>query len=367
MRKLFYFEHSGPVFEHYLRHLVLTMLDESIKGQGTLIEVPRLLYDDDFRQAVIGRLVDPLARDFWLQYNKTNDFHRSENLAWIVSKFDTFTTDHIVRNIIGQTKSSVNISEIIAKKHILLVKLQGAVIGEVNAALLGMILLSKIRWAAMARAALPVSERTEYYLYVDEFQHFASTGFESILAEARKYRLSLVLAHQHIGQLRAFNISSGTMEDRATQAIFGNVGTIISFRLGVHDAKIIAEEMGPPVDPPDLKNLRNYHAIVKTLIGGEVYPPFTVQTLLGGPSESPGAAKSVTDMSITKYGRPRKAVDAEILSRATRLCGAGDEEDEVSLEVPVPEGGVAALDSPRKRPARQFRRRSPSPRPAAGS
>ena len=319
MRKLFYFEHSGPVFEHNIRHLVLTMLDESIQGNGTLIEVPRLLYDEPFRKAVTTKLKDPLARDFWTQYESMSAYHHSEQLGYIVSKFDTFTIDRIMRNIIGQSKSSISFSDVLQKKQILLIKLPSAMIGEINAALLGMIVLSKLRWAGMARAALPPGERTDYFIYVDEFQNFAASGFETILAEARKYKLSLVLAHQHIGQLSAFNIATGRTEDRAMQAIFGNAGTIVSFRVGMHDAKLLAEEFGQPVDPPDLENLNNYKAVVKTLINGEIYPPFTIQTTLGNIAGNREVAAAITQLSYLKYGRPKGEVEAEIESRRREI------------------------------------------------
>jgi hypothetical protein len=322
MRKLFYFEQGGPIFEHNLRHLVLTMLDESIVGQGTLIEVPRLLYDKAFRESVTSRLKDPLAKDFWQQYASMTEHQRSEILWYVVSKFDTFTIDRIMRNIIGQAKSSVNVADIMQRKQILLIKLSSAMIGDINAALLGMIILSKIRWAGMARAALPPSQRTDYHVYVDEFQNFAASGFETILAEARKYRVSLTLAHQHLGQLSAFNISTGQIEDRSLQAIFGNAGSMIAFRVGVRDAEVLAKEFGQPVDPPDLENLPNFKAIVKTLIKGEVYPPFTVETSLGTTPEDIGLASSIAELSHLKYGRPADEVEEEIASRRDRLAVA---------------------------------------------
>ncbi len=322
MRKLFYFEHGGPIFEHNLRHLVLTMLDDSIGGQGTLIEVPRLLYDKSFREAVTARLKDALARDFWEQYKSMSDYHKSEHLWYIVSKFDTFTIDRIMRNIIGQAKSSVNISDLMERRQILLIKLSSAMIGDLNAALLGMIVLSKIRWAGMARASLPPGQRADYYVYVDEFQNFAASGFETILAEARKYGISLTLAHQHLGQLSAFNISTGKIEDRALQAIFGNAGTMIAFRVGVRDAETLAKEFGPPVDPPDLEDLPNFKAIVKTLISGEVYPPFTIGTSLGTAAEDSELASAIAQLSHLKYGCPVADIEAEIGSRRNRLAGS---------------------------------------------
>lgn len=327
MRKLVYFEHTGPVFEHNLRNLVLTMLDPSMNGEGTLLEVPRLLYDKDFRDSVIPRLEDELVRDFWKQYKQLGSNTLSENLWYVVSKFDTFTIDRIIRNIIGQSRSTINIPDIIQNRKILLVKLPSAMTGELNSALLGMILISKLRWAAMARSSLRPEERSDYYVYVDEFQNFAAAGFESVLAEARKYQLGLVLAHQHIGQLSAFNIATGQIEDRAARAVFGNAGTMIVFRVGLNDAKALAGEMGSPLDPDnpeDLENLRNYYAIVKTLIDGEVYPPFTVKTLLPTTPENAAIANAIRQESLEKYGTPAVQVEEAIRERARRMMEGSD-------------------------------------------
>jgi hypothetical protein len=319
MRKMFYFEHIGPIFEHTLRHLILTMLDESIKGEGTLIEVPRLIYDEKFRQSVVPNLKDELAADYWKQYSKLVAHTISEHMMYVVSKFDTFTTDHIMRNIIGQAHSTINIADIMNKEKILLVKLSSAVIGELNASLLGMIIISKLRWAGMARAAIPPKERKKYYLYVDEFQNFSASGFETLLAEARKYGLSLTLAHQHINQLFAFNVSSGRMQDQIAPAIFGNIGTMIAFRLGERDAELLVREMGKPVDSEDLVNLKNYHAIAKTIIDGDVYPPFSVKTLLSPYKERPQVADTIRIESLNTYGKPVEEVKSEIRERINRI------------------------------------------------
>ena len=171
----------------------------------------------------------------------------------------------------------------------------------------------------MARSALPPEERQDYYVYVDEFQNFAASGFETILAEARKYKLSLIMAHQHVSQLAAFNIFSGRTEDRVSEAIFGNVGTIITFRLGVKDAEFMAKEMGNPVEPEDLENLKNYHAIAKTLIDGEVYPPFTIKTTLSPVADKVGRAEEIRAKSFEVYGVPRDEVEREISERTKRI------------------------------------------------
>jgi len=320
MRKMFFHEHIGPMFEHSLRHLVLTVMDEAFKGEGTLIEVPRLLYDKKFRSAVVPLLKDELAREYWEQYALLVQHTISESLMYVVSKFDTFTADRIMRNIIGQARSTINIADIMERGQILLVKLPSAVFGELNSALLGMILLSKLRWAGMRRAVVPAEKRKAYFLYVDEFQNFAASGFETILAEARKYGLSLIVSHQHLGQLSAFNVATGAVEDRVTRAVFGNAGTMIAFRLGISDAKLIASEMGDPADPNDLVNLKNYHALVKTLIGGEVFPPFTIRTTLGS-SRSPSFESRIRTASSTTFGRPRHEVEEEIRCRKSSPLG----------------------------------------------
>lgn len=320
MRKMFYFEHIGPIFEHTLRHCILTMLDESINGEGTLIEVPRLIYDEVFRKAVVANLKDELAADYWKkQYSKLVASTISEHMMYVVSKFDTFTADHIMRNIIGQAHSTINIADIMNKEKILLVKLSSAVIGELNATLLGMIIISKFRWAGMARAAISPNERKKYYLYVDEFQNFSDSGFETLLAEARKYGLSLTLAHQHINQLLAFDISSGRMQDQLAPAIFGNISTMIAFRLGEIDAKLLEREMGKPAESEDLVNLKNYHALVKTLINGEVYPPFTLKTVLSPHKDRPQVADTIRKESLNTYGKPVEEVESEIRERIIKI------------------------------------------------
>jgi|GEM_PF-718479 len=318
MRKLFYFEHSGPVFEHSIRHMTLTILDESMEGKGTLLEVPRLLTDTDFRKAVVPKLKDEFAKRFWAAYGTLGTSYISENLFYIVSKFDIFTTDRLMRNIIGQSKSSINLPEIVDNKKILLVKLPSAVIGEINAALLGMIIISKIRGAGMLRTQSDPSHRDDYYLYVDEFQNFAASGFETILAEARKFGIGLTVAHQHIGQLSAFTIATGRIEDRVAQAVFGNAGTMIVFRVGVKDAEMLAAELGKPVTTQNIENLKNYHAIVKTLFYGEVYPPFTIRTTLSPKAGEKELADTIKRTSLDKYGRPKEKVEQEIEERFIR-------------------------------------------------
>ena len=319
IRRLFYHESTGPIFEHNLRHLILTVLDEAMESRGTLLEVPRLLTDTKFQDAIVPNLRDSLATDFWEERRQTGSYTRSEHLPYVVSKFDTFASDRLMRSIIGQQHSTINLPEVIGNKQVLLVKLQGSQIGELNANLLGMIIITKLRMAGMARVGMAPEARHPFFVYVDEFQNFASTGFEILLAEGRKYGLALVLAHQHIAQLDAFDRLTGQTEDRLTHAIFGNVATTVAFRLGAVDSAIIKREMGPPAEHSDLQNLKNFHALVKTIIEGEVYPPFTIRT---EPIELTGndqIANYVKKRSRKTHGSPAASVRREVDGRIKRI------------------------------------------------
>lgn len=327
-RKLTYFQNTGPIFEHNLRHLILTMLDQSMGGEGTLIEVTRLLYDDTFRRNVVSKLKDSLAKDFWMQFDQLTKSTRSDQLGYIVSKFNQFTCDRIMRNIFGQSTSTVSIPDVLAGRKVLLVKLQSALVGDQNAALLGMILISKLRWACMARAKMAPNDRGNFFLYVDEFQNFATSGFETLLAEGRKYGLSITLAHQHTAQLSAFDISTGLHTRGVADAVFGNVSTMIAFRLGAEDSNKIAAEMGPPAEPKDFESLKNYYAIMKTLFRGDVYPAFTLKTIPSATLASSEATSKIVANSAKRYARPIESVEQEIDARMARLLQGASEDVE---------------------------------------
>ena len=236
---------------------------------------------------------------------KTSDYHKSEILGWFVSKFGAFMTNEMMRNIIGQTKSSLDLRSVMDDGKILFVNLSKGRTGELNSKLLGMIFVMKFQTAAMSRAAIPEEHRRDFSLYVDEFQNFSTDSFASILSEARKYHLNLIVANQFITQLT----------DEIRDAVFGNVGSMITLRVSPNDAEFLIKNFSPTFDIEDLVKLPNYNAIVKMLIDGTPTLPFTMVTIppLGKPN--PKLATALKRLSAAKYGRPRELVEKEIFER----------------------------------------------------
>src|SRR5690606_22107008 len=254
----------GPRFEHAIRNAMLTVMYE--KGT-TFIEVVRVLTDASFVQELLPKVQDPIIRRYWTdQIAQTSDFHKSEVLDYITSKFGRFVTNRMVRNIIGQSESSFNFRKVMDEGKILFINLSKGELGEENSSFLGLVLVPRILMAAMSRADIPQDQRRDFYLYVDEFQNFATPDFAQILSEARKYKLNLTVANQFIGQI----------DEEVKNAIFGNVGTIVSFRVGVSDANYLQHEFQPRFGEADLINVERYHAYMRTLIDGEPAPPFSV-------------------------------------------------------------------------------------------
>ncbi|HVT01193.1 MAG TPA: TraM recognition domain-containing protein [Patescibacteria group bacterium] len=306
----------GPRFEHAIRNAMLTVMTE--KG-NTFVEVVRVLTDSSFVQELLPKLQDPMVRRYWTdQIAQTSDFHKSEVLDYIVSKFGRFVTNRMVRNIIGQSESGFNFRKVMDEGKILLISLAKGKIGEDNAAFLGLILVPRILAAAMSRQDIPQDQRRDFYLYVDEFQNFATPDFGQILSEARKYKLNLIVANQFIGQI----------EEDVKNAIFGNAGTIISFRVGVSDANYLQHEFQPVFNEADLINVEVYHAYIKTLIGNEPTPPFsldlTKDIAAEKKMENPRVAELVRELSRLKYGKPKDLVEAEIAKRSRLYEVLGD-------------------------------------------
>jgi len=231
-------------------------------------------------------------------------------LDYTVSKFGRFVTNRVIRNIVGQSVSSFNFRDIMDNGKILLINLAKGELGEENSNFLGLILVPRILMAAMSRADVPESQRRDFYLYVDEFQNFATPDFAVILSEARKYRLGLCVANQFIGQV----------EEEVKNAVFGNVGTIISFRVGVTDANYLQHEFTPTFAEDDLLNVERYHAYVKTTVNNEPVPPFSLDLTKDitkiKAAQSDRVAEIITEMSRLKYGRDVKLVEAEMERRA---------------------------------------------------
>lgn len=306
----------GPRFEHAIRNAMLTVMYEP---GSTFVEVVRILTDSTYVQELLPKVQDPIVRRYWTdQIAQTSDFHKSEVLDYIVSKFGRFVTNRMMRDIIGQSDSAFNFRKIMDEGKILLISLAKGKIGEDNSSFLGLILVPKILAAAMSRQDMPQDQRRDFYLYVDEFQNFATPDFAQILSEARKYKLNLIVANQFIGQI----------EEEVKNAIFGNAGTIISFRVGVSDANYLQHEFQPTFNEADLINVERFHAYVKTLINGEPTTPFSLDLTRDLTAEkkleNPRVAELVRELSRLKYGRPRDLVEAEIAKRSHLFEVLGD-------------------------------------------
>ncbi len=299
----------GPRFEHAIRNAMLTVMYEE---GSTFIEVVRVLTDQAFVQELLPKVQDPIIRRYWTdQIAQTSDFHKSEVLDYITSKFGRFVTNKMIRNIIGQSKSSFDFRKVMDEGKILLINLSKGKIGEENANFLGLVLVPKILVAAMSRQDIPNQEdRRDFFLYVDEFQNFATPDFAQILSEARKYRLNLIVANQFIGQ----------MEEEIKNAIFGNVGTIASFRVGVTDANYLQHEFQPLFNENDLINVDKYNAYMRTIVGGEPVAPFSLDTTKDVSKEkelqNDRVAELVRELSRLKFGKGQEMIETEIAQRA---------------------------------------------------
>ena len=298
----------GPRFEHAVRNAMLTAMSVE---ETTFIEIMRILTDARYVQELLPHVQDPIVRRYWTdQIAQTSDFHKSEVLDYIVSKFGRFVTNKMVRNIIGQAKSSFNFRDVMDNKKILLINLSKGELGEENSSFLGLILVPRILMAAMSRADIPEEQRSDFYLYVDEFQNFATPDFAQILSEARKYRLALTVANQFIGQI----------DEDVKNAIFGNVGTIMSYRVGVTDANYLAHEFTPTFHEDDLLNIERFHVYVKTIVNNETVVPFSMDLTMDMKTiksqRNPQVADIIREMSKLRYGRDVRLVETEIARRA---------------------------------------------------
>lgn len=294
-------ESWGPRLEYVLRNSILALLD--CPG-STLLGIMRMLTDRIYRREVVNRITDPVVKTFW-----TNEFERypyqfaAEAVAPIQNKVGQFLTSPLIRNIVGQTRSAINLREVMDRGKILIVNLAKGRLGEDNSALLGAMLITKIQLAAMSRVDLPEEERKDFYLYVDEFQNFATDSFVDILSEARKYRLSLTLANQYISQ----------MPEVVRDAVFGNVGTIIAFRVGAHDAKFLEEEFEPVFSASDLVSLPKYQIYLRLMIDGVASPAFSAVTLPPFSKSVHSFRQKIIGTCRERYGTPRRQMEAGIV------------------------------------------------------
>lgn len=295
----------GPRLEHIFRNCALLLMADP--AGGTFVDIPKVLIDPEFMKSKLKYVTDQQVLDFW-----TKEFPASQRsneagevISWVVSKFGPFISNDAMRNIIGQTKSGFNLSDIMNNKKILLVNLSKGKMGDLNSKLLGIIFVMKFQAAAMARAKMLEEERQDFTLYVDEFQNFATDSFETILSEARKYRLSLVMGNQFMTQLK----------DELREAIIGNVGTTITGRIGITDAEIMVKRYTPVFDAEDLTKLPNFESVCVAQIEGVPSAPFSMRWVPPMGQENPKLSDALKRLSAAKYARPRAEVEREIFTR----------------------------------------------------
>ena len=298
----------GPRLEHILRNCLLTLLE--IPG-ATLVTLLRLLGDTRFRQQVVVRLADPIVRSFWQHEFAGMPLKlQAEAIAPVQNKVGHFVSSPTLRNIVGQSVNRLDLRRILDDGKILLVNLSKGRLGDDASGLLGSLLITALQVAAMSRADLPEDQRRPFFLYVDEFQNFATESFATIMSEARKYRLGLILAHQYLAQL----------DDATRAAVFGNVGTMVAFQVGADDAEIITEQLGADATPADLLQMPKHTALVRLLIDGMPSRPFTMKTLPPPTHHRDlGRAETIRGLSRRCYARPRHEVEANIEHQLVRL------------------------------------------------
>jgi len=291
--------------EYILNNAILALLEYP---NATLLGVNRMLSDKDYRKKVVDQITDPVVKAFWTQeFAKYTDRLSTEAAAAIQNKVGQFISAPLIRNIIGQVKSSFDMREIMDNGKILILNLSRGSIGEDPSRLLGALLITKLQLAAMSRVDTPENERKDFYLYVDEFQHFATESFVNILSEARKYKLDLTVGHQYIAQ----------MEEHVRDAVFGNVGTLISFRVGAEDAEFLEKEFAPEVMTQDLVNLPKYNIYLKLMIDGITSHAFSATTLAPFQRLEKPNTEKIIEVSRERYGTPQKIVEEKIARWAT--------------------------------------------------
>lgn len=311
-------ESWGPRLEYLMRNAILSLLDYQ---DSTLLGVTRMLVDKSYRKKVIKRIQDPVVKAFWVdEFSKYNDKFLVEAISPIQNKIGQFLANAVIRNIVGQPQSTINIREIMDQGKILILNLSKGKIGEASSALLGAMIITKLQLAAMSRADVPEEQRRDFFLYVDEFQTFATESFADILSEARKYRLSLVMAHQYIEQ----------MPEEVAAAVFGNVGTLISFRVGAADAEVLETEFAPVFTQNDLVNLPKYGFYVKLMIDGVASDGFSANTV-NMQFAPTGNRDKVINVSRERYANPREKVEEKI-ARWSGVFEGKEGEDKDSYE-----------------------------------
>jgi len=315
--KLFGEEIMGPRLQHYFRNGCLTLMEDDEEG-ATLIDLPRLFTDDSWQRYKVNKVKNPVVRSFWeKEMASTGAREKQEMIPYFSAKFGPFVTNAQIRNIIGQTKSGFDFRKVMDEGKILLCNLSKGKLGDLNAQLLGMIMVSKLQMGAMGRVDTPEDERKDFYMYVDEFQNFVTDSFASILSEARKYRLNLIIAHQYISQItKMHGGGKGTHEDNTIRdAVFGNVGSMMCFKIGAQDAEYMAKEFAPVFSEQDLINIANYQAYIKLNIDNATSRAFSMTTVYDPDKGDLKAAEAYKQLSRLKYAREKDFVEREIYRR----------------------------------------------------
>jgi len=296
-------ESWGPRLEYILRYTILALLD---RPETTMLDITRMLTDKKFRKDTLSYCTDTVVLQFWnVEFASWTDKFQAEAIAPVLNKVGAFTANPIIRNIIGQPNSTFNIREMMDEGKILIVNLSKGLIGEDNAGILGAFLVTKIQLAAMSRSDIPdIKDRRPFYLYVDEFQNFATDSFATILSEARKYGLNLTVANQYISQ----------MSDTVRDAVFGNVGTMVSFRVSADDSPILAKQFEPQFEPTDLLQMHNRNFIINMVINGEKSPAFSAKTLNLPPTQTDNTLQIIQN-TRELYGQPREVIERSIDER----------------------------------------------------
>ncbi len=296
---------GGPMFEQYIRNAMLLIMEHPESG-STLMEIPKVLADEEFRRYKLSKCTNPIVRDFWMKEAEKagGEASLANMVPYITSKLTTFISNDMMRPIIAQQKSTLNFRELMDDGKIVLVNLSKGKIGEINAKLLGMVIVGKILMAALSRVDIPESERKDFYLYLDEFQNVTTNSIAQILSEARKYKLVLILAHQFIAQLK----------EEISKAVFGNVGSLTVFRVGPEDAEFLEKQFAPVFTANDIVNVDNYQCFARLLMNNELTKPFNMKTYppTHGDQE---VANALKELSRLRYGRDATIVNREIMTR----------------------------------------------------
>ncbi|MBI5530925.1 MAG: type IV secretion system DNA-binding domain-containing protein [Candidatus Doudnabacteria bacterium] len=325
--------------EYILNNTILALLDSP---GNTLLGITRMYVDKKYRKKIVDNVKDPMVKAFWTdEFANYNEKYRTEAIAPIQNKVGQFLSSGIIRNIVGQPKSTIDLREIMDKKKILIMDLSKGKVGEDNSALLGAMVVTKLQLAAMSRTDIPEHERQDFYLYVDEFQNFATDSFATILSEARKYRLNLIVGHQYIGQL---------VQERNTKvrdAIFGNVGTLVVFRVGAEDAEFLVKEFEPIFTEVDIVNLPKYYILLKLMINGVASDPFSAITLPPSPEFFTGNSEKTIKVSRERYSNPVVEVEEKI----SRWMGAEFHQDTAAVVIgDNSQQEIAETETPRQQP-----------------